>query len=109
METFRLADQDKGQAVLPVGLQHACESAPGADLVARPIGEGRFVVESTDAVLDRIWSRVSDMEVGSAVEDLHEWRAETDQARRSRLEDPEFNSGEESERRAMRLLSEWGL
>ena len=109
METFRLADQDKGQAVLPVGLQHACESASGADLVARPIGESWFVVESTDAVLDRIWSRVSDMEVDSAVDGLHEWRTETDQARRSRLEDPELNSEEESDRRARRLLSELGL
>ena len=109
METFRLAVKDKGRTVLPVGLQRACGFAPGADLIARPIGEGRFVVESTDAVLDRIWSRVSDMEVDSAVDGLHEWRTETDQARRSRLEDPELNSEEESDRRATRLLSELGL
>ena len=120
METYRLHVKEKGRTVLPVGLQRACGFSPGAELVARPIGDGRFVVESTDAILERIWSRVpsgadagtetpADAEHGDAVESLHAWRADTTDARRSALQAPELASADESDRRAARLLAELGL
>lgn len=115
MELFRLAVKAKGRTVLPAGLQRACGFAPGAQLVARPLGKGRFVVESTDAVLDRIWSGLPLSEqddVGDGA-DLDRWRTEADGGRWTRLERPDSDAGDvddgESQRRSARLLGELDL
>lgn len=109
MDTYRLSVKDKGRVVLPVALQRACGFAPGAELVARPIGKGTFVVESTDAVLERIWSRLPEGASGDAVGALEDWRAASGEVRRAALESPALAPEEESEGRAAQLLAELGL
>jgi bifunctional DNA-binding transcriptional regulator/antitoxin component of YhaV-PrlF toxin-antitoxin module len=107
MEQFHLAVKDKGRTVLPVGLQRACGFAPGATLVARPLGRGRFIVESSEAVLERIWSRMPEAGSTGGVEELHDWRRESERRRRERLE-AEFRATEDSERRGAVLLQHLG-
>ena len=63
----------KGRAVLPAGLRTACGFEPGTRLHARPTGPGQAVVETTDAILNRIWSANSP-DGTSGVEDLRAWR-----------------------------------
>lgn len=110
MDTYRLVVKEKGRVVLPVALQRLCEFAPGDELVARPLGKGRFMVESADAILDRIWSQLPDGDAdGDESSDLATWRAESDAARRSALESPELGSIANSDERASRLRAEFGL
>jgi hypothetical protein len=116
---FRLFVTEKGRTVLPVGLQRACGFAPGAELVARPLGEGRFLVESTDAVLSRIWERsaASSTEDGNtedgSTEDgvaaLSSWRAEAGTQRWDRLDAAELLPEDVSRKRAADLLADLGL
>lgn len=110
MDTFRLVVKEKGRVVLPVALQRLCEFAPGDELVARPLGKGQFMVESADAILDRMWSRLPDAGADAdESSDLETWRAESDEARRSALESPELDSIASSDERASRLRAEFGL
>lgn len=109
MTTYRISVKHKGRAVLPVGLQKACGFAPGDDLVARPLGEGRFIVESTNAIMERIWSQVPEGSPQDATESLEEWRAESTKGRRAEIESPVSGSTPESRRRGARLLAEFGL
>jgi bifunctional DNA-binding transcriptional regulator/antitoxin component of YhaV-PrlF toxin-antitoxin module len=60
MQTFRFEIKEKGRVVLPAGLRDACGLGVGAQLVARPLGAGRFVVETDERVLERIWSGIPD-------------------------------------------------
>jgi bifunctional DNA-binding transcriptional regulator/antitoxin component of YhaV-PrlF toxin-antitoxin module len=108
MEQFRLAVKEKGRTTLPAGLQRACGFAPGADLHARPLGPGRFIVESSDAVMGRIWSRLPSESNGQAVEDLAEWRATTGSVRQAHLEGTD-NPEEGSDTRQEALLEFLGL
>lgn len=109
MTTFRLLVKEKGRTVLPVGLQRACGFAPGAELVARPLGEGRFLVESTDAVLSRIWERAAAGDTEDGVAELSRWRAGTDAHRWDHLEAAELPSEDVSRERAANLLADLGL
>lgn len=110
MDTYRLVVKEKGRVVLPVALQRLCEFAPGDELVVRPLGKGRFMVESADAILDRIWSRLPEGDAdGDESSDLETWRAESDEARRSALESPALDSIANSDMRASRLRAEFGL
>ena len=109
MDTFRIVVKDKGRAVLPVALQRACGFGPGDELVARPLGHGRFIVESPAAVLDRIWSRLPAETSTDATAGLEDWRADSNESRRTELESADTTSSVDSDRRAARLLSELGL
>jgi bifunctional DNA-binding transcriptional regulator/antitoxin component of YhaV-PrlF toxin-antitoxin module len=109
MTTFRLSVKEKGRTVLPAGLQRACGFAPGAELVARPLGQGRFLVESTDAVLSRIWERAADGATVEGVADLSMWRADADAQRWEQLEAAELPPEDVSRERAADLLAELGL
>jgi len=72
MQTFRLTVKDKGRTVLPSALQKACGFAPGTELIARTLGQGRFLVETQDVVLERIWSGVSADREDNGVDALQE-------------------------------------
>lgn len=109
MTTFRLSVKEKGRTVLPMGLQRACGFAPGAELVARPLGNGRFLVESTDAILSRIWERATDDSTEDGVADLSAWRADADTQRWDRLDAAELPPDDVSRERAADLLAELGL
>lgn len=109
MTTYRISVKHKGRAVLPVGLQQACGFAPGDDLVARPLGQGRFLVESSSAIMERIWSQVPHGGTDDAEKSFDEWRAESDDARRAELDAPMVGSTAASRRRGAALLAEFGL
>lgn len=86
METhFRLSVKDKGRTVLPTALQRECGFAVGAELIARPLGPGRFLVETADAVLDRIWSGVPTDGPTDAVAELAAWRTHSSSERMAAL------------------------
>lgn len=108
MDAYRIVVKEKGRVVLPVALQRACGFAPGDELVARPMGEGRFIVESADAILHRIWSRLP-TEGDDTTGDLATWRSESEAARRSALESPDLAARAVSDRRAAELLRELNL
>jgi hypothetical protein len=114
MPAFRLFVKEKGRTVLPMGLQRACGFAPGAELVARPLGEGRFLVESTDAVLSRIWERSAansneDDNTEDGVAALSSWRAEAGTQSWDRLDAAELPPEDVSRKRAADLLADLGL
>jgi len=109
MSDFRLSVKVKGRTVLPVGLQRACGFAPGAKLVARPLGRGRFVVETPEAVLERIWAGIPQNMITDGVADLARWRQITDTERWERLTSPAFPAEEISTERANQLLRSLGL
>lgn len=66
----------KGRAVIPAGLRAACGFEPGTMLHARPLGPGQAVIETSEAILDRIWAANTSTEADAGgVEDLAAWRA----------------------------------
>jgi bifunctional DNA-binding transcriptional regulator/antitoxin component of YhaV-PrlF toxin-antitoxin module len=73
--TFSFEVKEKGRVVLPAGLRRACGFEVGSRLVARSLGPGQAIVETADAVMERIWSGVP-AEPVDAVGALWEWRAE---------------------------------
>lgn len=109
MSDFQLSVKVKGRTVLPVGLQRACGFAPGAKLVARPLGKGCFVVETREAVLERIWAGIPHNTTTDGVADLARWRQIADAERWERLASPEFPAEEVSKERANQLLDALGL
>ena len=58
--------------------------------MARPLGDGRFIVESIDDVLSRIWERAADGSTEDGVAALNRWRAETGTQRWDRLDAAEL-------------------
>ena len=109
MTTYRLTVREKGRTVLPADLQRACGFGVGSELVARRLGPGRFVVETVDAVLERIWSGIPEATAESGVDVLHAWRATSDAARDDRLRSAVLPDEETSRARAECLLDDRGL
>lgn len=105
MATYRLSVKDKGRTVLPAALQRECGFAPGSELLARPIGNGQFIVESAEAVLERIWSQLPDHPQSSGVDSLHEWRRDTDEERNAHLTSTAPAPTDESRQRGADLLA----
>jgi bifunctional DNA-binding transcriptional regulator/antitoxin component of YhaV-PrlF toxin-antitoxin module len=73
--TFSFEVKEKGRVVLPAGLRGACGFEVGSRLVARALGPGQAIVETSDAVMERIWSGAPTESV-DAVGALWEWRAQ---------------------------------
>jgi len=109
MSDFQLSVKEKGRTVLPVGLQRACGFAPGAKLVARPLGNGSFVVETRETVLERIWAGNSQSTTTDGVGDLARWRQVADTQRWERLASSDLPAEEISSERAIQLLRALGL
>lgn len=72
-ERYEFEVKAKGRAVLPAGLRARCGFEPGTRLSARPLGRGQALIETADAVLNRIWSHRPDHET-DGVEELRRWR-----------------------------------
>lgn len=45
----------KGRVVLPAAVRRAANMPEGAEVVARPEGEGRVVIETVDSIRERVW------------------------------------------------------
>lgn len=45
----------KGRVVLPAAVRRAANIAEGDAVVARPIGDGRVVIETVQSIRERVW------------------------------------------------------
>ena len=110
---FEFEIKDKGRVVLPGGLRDICGFSVGTRLVARPLGKGQAIIETTDAVLERIWAGVPEQHAGSAVEALKQMRtgdaALQHETLNKRQNMADTAQTEKSERRSSLLLTELGL
>lgn len=102
MTTFRFEVKDKGRVVLPAGLRAACDFSTGTELVARPLGPGRFVVETDAVILERIWAGRPEM-VTDAVDELAKWRSAVGTDRWQALSSETADDGHSEERSAAAL------
>lgn len=109
MTTYEFEVKEKGRAVLPAGLRAACGFDVGVRLVARQIGPGQAVIETTDAVAERIWSGIPEGST-DAVEELALLRSaqlSRHQERAARPSEPEDE--EASNERSAALLAALGI
>lgn len=67
--------KEKGRAVLPAGLRNECGFGVGVRVIAHALGPGRAILETADAVIERIWAGVPE-HTTDGVEELKRWRAE---------------------------------
>jgi bifunctional DNA-binding transcriptional regulator/antitoxin component of YhaV-PrlF toxin-antitoxin module len=103
---FSFEVKEKGRVVLPVGLRVACGFEVGSRLVARTLGPGQAIIETADAVMERIWSGVP-TEQTDAVAGLWDWRAK--EAERMTLGQPVPADEEASARASKATLRKLGL
>lgn len=89
-EQYEFEVKAKGRVVLPAGLRTVCGFEPGTRVTARPIGRGQAILETAEAVLERIRSYGPDRQT-DGVEDLRQWRDAEARAGRpeSSSEDPD--------------------
>jgi AbrB family looped-hinge helix DNA binding protein len=50
----------KGRVVLPAAVRRAASIAEGDQVVARPEGEGRVVIETVNSIRQRVWDAAPD-------------------------------------------------
>lgn len=50
----------KGRVVLPAAVRRAANITEGAEVVARPEGEGRVVIETVHSIRERVWGAAPD-------------------------------------------------
>lgn len=100
----------KGRAVIPVGVRRLAGIGEGAQLYAVVLGEGRVLIETLDAVRQRVWDGAGQQDaLPAAADDVRQARLEdvavSDEAaaRRSATGDSE------SDARGAALLAELGL
>lgn len=73
-EVYNFEIKEKGRSVWPVGLRAACGFDPGVEVVATPLGKGRALVETHEAVLEELWAGQSSDDA-DGVEALQQRRA----------------------------------
>ena len=101
----------KGRVVLPAAVRRAAGIPDGAQVIAQAIGPGRIVIETIDAVRNRMWSASSDSAGVDSTTDIRALREEdintADRAARarSRFEDDTA----ESDAVGLSLLAHLGL
>jgi bifunctional DNA-binding transcriptional regulator/antitoxin component of YhaV-PrlF toxin-antitoxin module len=93
--------KEKGRAVLPAGLRSECGFDVGVRVVAYAVGPGRAILETTDAVIERIWSGVP-AHTTDGVEELKRWRAE--QASALSAAEPEYDGDADAGERLLEVL-----
>lgn len=87
----------KGRVVLPIAVRRAAHLDEGAEVVARPDGEGRVVIETVESVRERVWAAAPDASGDDMAADVRAMRHED-----NRVSDEAFA------RRAAELGSESG-
>jgi bifunctional DNA-binding transcriptional regulator/antitoxin component of YhaV-PrlF toxin-antitoxin module len=93
--------KEKGRAVLPAGLRSECGFDVGVRVVAYAVGPGRAILETTDAVIERIWSGAP-AHTTDGVEELKRWRAE--QASALSAAEPEYDGDADAGERLLEVL-----
>lgn len=66
----------KGRAVLPAPVRRAAHLAEGDRVIARADGPGRIVLETRDAIRDRVWAAAPTFQGLDAVADVRDMRDE---------------------------------
>ena len=64
----------KGRVVLPAAVRRAAHLEEGAEVVARPDGEGRVVIETVASIRERIWNAAPPPIGADTAEDMRELR-----------------------------------
>jgi len=107
--TFHLGP--KGRVVLPAAVRRAAGIPDGAQVVAQAIGPGRMVIETIDAVRNRVWSASSDPDGVDSSTDVRALRSEdiatSDRAAQARSRVEEDTA--ESDAVGLSLLAHLGL
>lgn len=104
---YELHVKDKGRTVFPVDLRNECGFEAGTTLIARPLGPGRALIETTEAILESLWAGIPEEPVG-AVESLLEARRAEAALEAARAADPGLGD-EDSDAKAAALLQALGL
>lgn len=69
----------KGRVVLPVAIRRAAHIGEGEQVVARPDGEGRIVIETVASIRARVWAAAPQPGGLDVTEDVRTMRGEDDQ------------------------------
>jgi bifunctional DNA-binding transcriptional regulator/antitoxin component of YhaV-PrlF toxin-antitoxin module len=108
MVTYTLSVKEKGRTVLPAALRTACQFTDATELVATPLGRGKFLVETREAIVDDLWAGLPATEESGAVNELMAWRVSSEQARCEQLTAVAISDSTENDPGAT-LLAELGL
>ena len=101
----------KGRVVLPAAVRRAAHLDEGAEVVARPDGEGRVVIETVASVRERIWKAAPKATGADTAADVRELRdadeslSAANRARQAR----ELGSEQDSAAAGAALLAHLGL
>jgi AbrB family looped-hinge helix DNA binding protein len=101
----------KGRVVLPAAVRRAAHLEEGAEVVARPDGEGRVVIETVASVRERIWNAAPQPTGVDTIADVRELRdadealSAANMARQAR----ELGSEQDSAAAGTALLTHLGL
>jgi len=66
----------KGRVVLPAAVRRAARIAEGDQVVARPEGEGRVVIETVRSIRERVWGAAPDPSGLDSTTEVRAMRAE---------------------------------
>ena len=64
----------KGRVMLPAAVRRAAHLDDGAEVVARPDGEGRIIIESVEAIRARLWAAAPEPSGLDLTRDVRELR-----------------------------------
>ncbi len=101
----------KGRVVLPAAVRRAAHLEEGAEVIARPDGEGRVVIETVASIRERIWNAAPEPTGVDTAADVRELRDEDESlstanmARQARA----LGSEEDSAAAGAALLAHLGL
>ena len=100
----------KGRSVLPVAVRRAAGFEEGSDVVAVALGKGRVLLETVDAVRERVWAGAPDQDTSvDSVADVRQMRQE-DTAISDKAAARRSSAGSSaSDERGAALLSRLGL
>jgi len=105
MSIIELKVKEKGRTVLPVELQKACGFKPGDTLIVEEISVGKFLVETKESKIQRLWDLAKSTNLEIETEDLLHARSNEEEAHMEKLVNSNAPTDEESERRAAALLA----
>lgn len=105
MSLIELKVKEKGRTVLPVALQEICGFGPGDILIVEQVSPGRFVVETKESKINRLWHAASTQDSTEDSSELLLERVKQDNSRIERIMNPVLSSEKESRKRAKALLA----
>ena len=101
----------KGRVVLPAAVRRAAHVDEGDEVVARPDGEGRVVIETVDSIRARVWAaapEASGLDTEADVRSMRDQDRQLEQ-RRAAKSAAGFGTEQESAAAAAALLAHLGL